>query len=151
MFVHSDVRVERLDFHVLDHGMVCGLIVKSKSLATKRRTCIQCSGQRVTIHMTPDLYVCFANLFPLIFPHDGVQITTVIYMFNPYFRFMIQVANSLVEIYVEGLLVITRGASVVQATNEGTDPFMMSSLILGVSPPLGIHQVHLTPDHAGWY
>ena len=74
----------------------------------------------------PSLYVCFANLSPLTFPHDGVHVTTCLYTFYPSFRFTIQVTHGRVEHGVEGLLVVTRGATMVHTSKEGTDPFMMS-------------------------
>ena len=66
---------------------------------------------RVTIHVTPDLYVCFANRIPLTFPHDGVHVTAGLYTFNPSFHFTIHVTHGLVEHGVEGLLVVTRGGN----------------------------------------
>ena len=141
----TDVRIERLD-----HGMVCGLIVKSKCLATTSIQCItwnQYSCQRITIHVNLGLYVCFANLIPLTFPHDGVHVTIGIYMFDPYVRFTIQVTYGL-EHGVEGMLVVTRGTTVVHTAKDGTDPFMMSMLIICVCPQFGIIHVHLTTDHA---
>ena len=146
VFALTDVWVERLYVHVLDHGTVCGLIVDSKSLATTSIQCImwiQYICQRVTIHMTPDLYVCFANVIPLTFPHDGVHVTTGLYTIDPSFRFTIQVNHGLVEHDVEGLIVVTRGATVIHAAKEGTDLFMTSILIICVCPQLGIIQVHL--------
>ena len=114
VFALTDIWVERLHVHVLDHGTVCGLIVESKGLATTSIPCItwiQYICQRVTINVTPDLYVCFANLIPLTFPHDGVHVTTGLYTFYPSFRFTIQVTHGLVEHGVESLLVVTRGAN----------------------------------------
>ena len=67
--------------------------------------------------------------------------TTGLYTFDPSFRFTKRVTHCLVE----GLLVVTRMVSVVNGANEGTDSFMMSILILGVCPQLGILQVDITP------
>ena len=107
---------------VPDHGMVNGLIVKSKSLATtsiQYNTWIQYSCQRVIIQVTPDLYVCFANLIPLTFPLDGIHVTTCLYTFDQSFRFTIQATHGLVEHVVEGLLVVTYGATVVHTAKLG--------------------------------
>ena len=71
--------------------------------------------------------------------------TTGLYTFDPSFRFTKRVTHCLVELGVEGLLVVTRMVSVVNGANEGTDSFMMSILILGVCPQLGILQVDITP------
>ena len=62
-----------------------------------------------TVNRAPiaDLYVCFANLIPLTFSHDGIHVTTGLYTFYPSFRFTIQVTHGLVEYGVEGLLVVT--------------------------------------------
>ena len=148
VFALTDVRVERLYVHVLDHGTVRGLIVKSKSLATTSIQCItwiQYSCQRVTIHVTPDPYVCFEKLIPLAFPHDGVHVTTGLYTFDSTFRFPIQVTHGLDDHGVEGLLIITRWATVVQTAKEGTEPFMMSRLIICVCLQFDIHQIDLIP------
>ena len=68
--------------------------------------------------MTPDLYVCFAILIPLTFPHDGVHVATGLYTFDLSFRFTIQVNHGLVEHGVDGLLVVTHGSTVVHTANE---------------------------------
>ena len=86
--------------------------MKSKSLNTTSVQYItwkQYICQRLTVHVTPDLYVCFANLVPLAFPHNGVHVTTGLYTFDPSFRFTILVTHGLVEHGVEGLLVVAHG------------------------------------------
>ena len=119
--------------------MYCGLIMECKSLATTSIQCItwiQYICQRVTIHITSDIYVCLANLTPLTFPHEGIYVNTCLYTFDPPFCFTIQMTRGLVEHVVECLLVVTRGATVVHTVKEVTDPFMMSRLIICVCTQL---------------
>ena len=73
-----------------------------------------------SVHLPASNYprVCFANLIPLIFPHDVVHVITCLYSFDPSLRFTIQVTHGLVEhVCVRGVMdvvfsvcIVTRGA-----------------------------------------
>ena len=101
-------------------------------------TWIQYIFQREIIHVTPDLYAGFTNLIPLTIPHDGLHVTTCIYTFHPFFRFTIQVTHDLVEHCVEGLLVVTRGETVVHVAKDDVQTHDMRM-------PTPCIEVHITP------
>ena len=105
-------------------------------------------GQRVTINNTPALYIGPTNLY-LQFNMMEYTIKACGYIIclnvNPSFRLAIQVNHGLLKHCVEGMRVEISGTSVVHATKEGTEPFIMFRFIICGCPLLGILQVYLTP------